>query len=226
MEKQIRTLTVIFNSELQAWEIPLFRGAVVGAMGEKANLLFHNHLANEALRYSYPLIQYKRIGKKACVLCVEEGVDTIGQFFTEANATLKVGEREMQLEVEKVIPAKVLVQLWKTSFVYHINRWLPFNSANYARYMAADSLTEKTQLLENILKGNLLSMLKGLDIRLEEELQLSIKELSPAFKVYCKGVPLMAFNAEFGCNLSIPNYLGIGKHASMGYGVVHQKKKE
>lgn len=226
MRKQIRTLTLIFNSELQAWEIPLFRGAVVGAMGEKANLLFHNHLEGESLRYSYPLIQYKRVGKKACVVCVEEGVDTIGQFFSDANATLKVGEREMQLEVERVIPTKVLVQLWQASFVYHINRWLPFNSSNYARYMSADSLTEKAQLMENILKGNLLSMLKGLGIYLDEELQVSIKELSPAFKVYSKGVPLLAFNAEFRCNLSIPNYLGIGKHASLGYGVVYQKKTE
>ena len=36
----------------------------------------------------------------------------------------------------------------------------------------------------------------------------------------------MAFNADFKCNLSIPNNLGIGKNASIGYGIVHQVKKD
>jgi hypothetical protein len=37
---------------------------------------------------------------------------------------------------------------------------------------------------------------------------------------------MMAFNADFISNLSIPNNLGIGKNASIGCGVVHQVKKE
>ena len=36
----------------------------------------------------------------------------------------------------------------------------------------------------------------------------------------------MAFNADFSSNLSIPNNLGIGKNASIGYGVVHQIKNK
>lgn len=38
----------------------------------------------------------------------------------------------------------------------------------------------------------------------------------------------MAIDVDFKCNLSIPNYVGIGKNASMGYGVIHQlrEKKE
>ena len=35
----------------------------------------------------------------------------------------------------------------------------------------------------------------------------------------------MAFNADFVCNLTIPNNVGIGKNASIGYGVVHQEKE-
>ena len=34
----------------------------------------------------------------------------------------------------------------------------------------------------------------------------------------------MAFNADFKCNLSIPNNIGIGKNASIGCGIVHQVK--
>ena len=83
-------------------------------------------------------------------------------------------------------------------------------------------MVEKIAFLENILKGNLLSMLKGLDIHLEKELILKITKLSEPYLQYNKGVKMMAFNADFKCNLSIPNNLGIGKNASIGNGTVHQ----
>ena len=58
MAKNIRTLTVIFDTEIRYKEIPLFRGAVINSMGDKANLLYHNHTGDDTLRYYYPLIQY------------------------------------------------------------------------------------------------------------------------------------------------------------------------
>ena len=36
----------------------------------------------------------------------------------------------------------------------------------------------------------------------------------------------MAFNADFNCNLSIPNNIGLGKNASIGYGVINQNRSE
>ena len=36
----------------------------------------------------------------------------------------------------------------------------------------------------------------------------------------------MAFNADFKCNLSIPNNIGIGKNASIGCGIIHQVRKD
>ena len=68
MAKFIRTLTVTFDTDISYKEIPLFRGAVLKSMGDKANLLYHNHTGAETFRYSYPLIQYKRLGGKASIV--------------------------------------------------------------------------------------------------------------------------------------------------------------
>jgi hypothetical protein len=35
----------------------------------------------------------------------------------------------------------------------------------------------------------------------------------------------MSFNADFYCNLTIPNNAGIGKNASIGFGVIHLDKE-
>lgn len=224
MAKYIRTLTIYYNTDICNKEIPLFRGAVLKNLGEKANVLYHNHTGEKTFRYSYPLIQYKRLNGKAAITCVEEGADIIGQFMSEASETLMVGQKEVKCEVARVLPARILVQTWKRPFKYHLSRWLPLNSRNYLLYKASEDESERKSMLENILKGNLLSMLKGLGIHLEDEILVVINQLSEPFIIYNKGIALMAFNAEFTSNLSIPNNLGVGKNASIGCGIICQER--
>lgn len=226
MTKYLRTLTVTYNTDISYKEIPLFRGAVLHCMGDRANLLYHNHTGENTFRYSYPLIQYKRLGGKAAIVCVESGADVIGQFLSEATGTILLGERELAFDASRIAPSKILVQTWKSTFSYHVFRWLPLNKKNYQLYQQTEGVIERVALLESILKGNLLSMLKGLGIYLEEELTVKITSLSDPYILHNKSVPLMAFNADFNSNLSIPDNIGIGKNASIGYGVIRQKKRE
>jgi hypothetical protein len=225
MAKYIRALTVTFDTEISYKEIPLFRGAVLNSMGGKANMLYHNHIGSDTFRYSYPLIQYKRIGGKAAIVCIEEGADVIGQFLSEAANSIQIGEREARCNTERIVPAKILMQTWKSTFSYQIYRWLPLNRANYLKYKEAEGMIERIAILENILKGNILSMLKGFDIYLEDELIVKITNLSEPYLLHNKGIGLMAFNADFSCNLSIPDNIGLGKNASIGYGVTRRKKE-
>lgn len=224
--KYIRTLTIRTDAEISQNEVPLFRGAVINSLGEHPNVYYHNHLDNDKFRYSYPLIQYKRLDGKATIVCVEDGVDIIGQFLTEVDGKLTIGERKITCNTGRIQPARILVQTWEDLFCYHISRWLPLNSKNYQLYQNIDGVVERVNFLENILKANLLSMLKGLDIHLEKELVLKITELSDPYLLTNKGIKMMAFNADFKCNLSIPNLLGVGKNASIGYGTVHLLQKE
>lgn len=224
--KYIKTLTIMFDTEINQKEIPLLRGAVLKKLGDNANILFHNHLPNNTFRYSYPLIQYKRIFGKAAIVCIEDGVNLIGQFLSSLDGPLLIGKREIELNTNRIQPARLLVQTWDNSFSYQINRWLPLNSKNLVLYQALTGDVERIAFLENILKANLLSMLKGLDIYLEQEIVVNISQVSEPFYVYNKGVKMVAFNADFTSNLSIPNNLGIGKNASIGCGVVHQMNSE
>lgn len=226
MAKYIRTLTIQTDADIHQKEVPLFRGAVLNSLGEKANLLFHNHLDDDKFRYSYPLIQYKRLGGKAAIVCIEDGADMIGQFLTGASDTLNLGDREIEWSTRRIQPARLLVQTWEEMFKYQISKWLPLNAKNYQLYQKSEGLLEKIALLENILKGNLLSMLKGLDIHLDHELIVKITQLSEPYILYNKGIGMTAFNADFNCNLTIPNNVGIGKNASIGFGIVHLEKKD
>lgn len=224
--RHIRVLTIRFDEDISAREIPLFRGAVINSMHGNANLLFHNHIGDSKLRYGYPKVQYKRLGGKASIVCVEEGADIIGQFLSEAGGKLMLGEREIRCEINNIKPSRILVQTWEHMFEYNLVRWLPLNSKNYQEYKTIESLSGRISFLEDKLKGNLLSMLKGFKIHLEDELKVVFTQISEPYLVHNKGVRLMAFNVDFKTNLSIPNNLGIGKNASIGFGIVTQIRKE
>lgn len=218
-QNNLNVLVVQFTNELKQTNIPYFRGAVIAALGEQADVLFHNHTEN-GFRYAYPLIQYKRVKGKAAIVCIKDGTEQIGRFFADADMDLRIGNTQMKMEIETIRPHKITVQVWDTMFKYRIRRWLPLNSQNYKEYMLLEGLKEKIAFLERILTGNLLSFTKGVDVFLDKEVLCELTSVSEPFYIINKGVKLMAFDVEFKANLSIPDYVGIGKNASIGCGVI------
>lgn len=219
----VQTFVVRFGNEIAAREIPLLRGAVLRALGNEAEVLYHNHTGEDTYRYAYPLIQYKRIHGKAAIFCIGHGVEAIGQFLAAQHFAITLGDRPMQLTIESVSPKRSLVQTWDSTFRYHLRGWLPLNSANYEAYRAQEEMTSRIALLENILVGNLLSFAKGMGIEIKEQITCKLLNISEPRLVRVKGVKMMAFDAEFKTNLSLPDYMGLGKHASLGYGTVVRK---
>lgn len=222
--KPINILSIRFANEISQQEIPLFRGAVIHSL-ENKSILFHNH-EGEKFRYAYPLIQYKRIRGKAAIVCLNQGTENIGELFSNKLLSLQLNERNIDVSIEKIIPQKFRIQIWDHQFPYRINKWVPFNSNNYHAFKQIESLNEKIQFLENILKGNILSFAKGIGIHFEKEVQCIITKCTEIHSTTIKGVSMQCFDVQFKCNVSIPNYIGLGKHASINFGVVTQVKKE
>lgn len=223
LPEPINVLTIQFANEISQQEIPLFRGAVIHSL-ENKSILFHNH-EGDKFRYSYPLIQYKRIRGKAAIVCLKQGTEDIGELFSTKLQPFSLGTRVITPSIDKIIPRRIRIQIWNNLFSYRINRWIPLNSKNYKEYSMLTGDSEKAQFLSKILTGNILSMAKGLGIIFEKEVIVKIAKLSNPYILYNKGVGMTAFNAEFMCNITIPDNVGIGKNASIGFGIVHQNKK-
>ena len=113
-------------------------------------------------------------------------------------------------------------------FTYHLRKWLPLNQENYAKYMAMESLADKYAMLEKLLTGNILSMAKGLGVHFERQVECKITAMEEPRLIVYKGVKMMAFDAEFKSNVSLPDYVGLGKGVSLGFGMVVRRyeKKE
>lgn len=214
----IRTLRLSFPIPIRQNEIPLFRGAII-AMAGPDEVLFHNHVG-EGFRYRYPLVQYKRIGGEAAVLFVGEGIDEAGALFNRLTGTLTLGDRVVACQLGHADAQRTNVQLWQESFTYSLRKYLALNQDNLLRYEQAQSLAERCEMLEHIIVGNILSFAKSLGIYFDGEVKVSIQQLDGPRPYRFKQVRMLGFDLQFTCNVSLPDYIGLGKGASLGFGVV------
>lgn len=217
-----RNLLLTFDTGLSWYEIPLFRGAVLSSMND-ADTLFHNH-HGDMLRYGYPLIQYKMVDGRAALFCLDAGVEAVGQYLVGASYRLMMGRRVVNVRIDRVESWLPTYQLTDAVCSYRLRSWLPFNETNYETYLAVHSVVERTMFLERILTGNILSMLKGVGVHLDEHLHVSITHISEPYTRHYKQVALMAFDVSFECNLELPPYVGVGRHVSVGFGTLAPQK--
>ena len=216
---KIPTFIIQFDNEIESKAIPYFRGAVIASL-EKKDILFHNH-DEDKLRYAYPLVQYKRIHQKAAVMGIGKGIEVISQLLTANDSNYQIGNEKVEMRIEAANAYdNEIVLAENADFHYRLHNWLPLNSKNYAQYQKTESMVEHIQILERVLVGNILSFLKGIGIHLEEQIDLHITDITGQRAITYKKVKLMAFDIEFKTNIQLPQYIGIGKNASVGRGVL------
>ncbi len=219
---KLRILDVAFENPIEPWEVPAFRGAVIESAG-RINTLFHNHL-KDSFRYAYPLIQYKRIGKKPHLFCIEQGVDEVHHFFENKQEGLMLGKRPYELKVDQIRLNRFTMQVWDKTFNYSLYDWLPLNQDNFKNFKELSSDFDKIEFLEKVLTGNILSFAKGISWNVDKDIKLRITQIIKTKIISVKGIKREAFGIDFKTNVFLPNHIGLGKNASLGFGVVKQKK--
>ncbi len=219
--KQLRTLLVTFSNDIGFTPISAFRGAVIEKVGRE-NPLFHNHSGDEAFIYKYPLIQYKKIGKQAGIFCIDEGVDEIHKLFGRRNWTIDLQGHPITLKVDRLDLKTTQVNVLEQRFAYSLSNWQALNEENWKRYNQLDSMVEKVGMLEKILTANILSFAKGIDWHITDPIKLVIKDVKLERDSRMKDIKVRTFEVDFRCNVFLPDFMGLGKGVSKGFGTVVQ----
>ena len=217
--KKIKILNITFENEINPKEVEYFRGAVIASAGKK-HTLFHNH-EKEGYRYSYPLIQYKRINKKPHLVCIEEGVDEIHHFFSNKQEGVMLGNRPYELKVDEISLSNFTLKVNTKTSTYKLNNWLPLNQKNITSYNKLNNEMEQYEFLEKILVGNILSMAKGLNWFIQEKINVRIKFVKGK-QITKKDRKLLALDISFISNVVLPDHIGLGKNSSLGYGTINK----
>lgn len=222
--KKVRILNVMFDQPIKRHELPAFRGAVIKKTQGKS-LLFHNHISDDQFLQRYPLIQYKYLTGKPAIFCINDGVDEVHHFFANRNWDINISDREIVLTIDKLDMYNHTFQVDGRFHEYRIKNWLGLNEENIRKYKQLDSAGEQKQFLEKVLIGNIISLAKSIGWDVDKQVIMQIKHIERHYIMPLKGIKMEAFDLHLLCNVSLPNYLGLGKGASQGFGMVSRLDK-
>ena len=223
--KKLKLLRLQFENEIEEYEIPAFRATIAEKVGKDC-VLFHHHLNDNTCIYRYPLIQYKRMNNHPSIICLEEGAEEVNRFLTNKDWNITIGKNSIELKILKLDLNQFNLQVWDKNFTYKINNWIAFNSDNYKNYRNLTSLKEKICFLEKILIAHIISFAEGVKWNIDKQIQLVINEIHKQRWIKYKDIGFLAFDVSFTTNVFLPDYIGLGKSVSVGFGVVKKSKKK
>jgi hypothetical protein len=215
----MKLLRIEFREDIKQSEIPAFRGAIIEKVGRE-NALFHNH-DNEGFHYRYPLIQYKRLYKKAAIICIEEGVEDIHKLFSQQDWQINFRDRSLDLRIERLETDIFEPQLTAKLNTYRLFDWIALNDCNYKLFKELETEVEQLLFLEKRLISNILAFANGINWQVDGQIIVRIHPDYEAKPLYYKQTKLMGFSLHFATNILLPKKIGLGKGASTGYGVVN-----
>jgi hypothetical protein len=185
-------------------------------------VLFHHHEKN-GLLYQYPHIQYKIIQGKPLLIGVGKGAEVLENMFFE-DGEIRLGENSYRVLHRNIQNTSEEIGISSEEIEYRfITPWIALSQKNYALFYLAKNQNDRIDLLNRILIGNILSIGKSVNYRFQDSIQADIKV---SWNKGClKNVSVIFFSGSFKINVLIPEYLGVGKSVSRGFGTVMREKR-
>lgn len=202
--------------ELQQQDAVKIRGYFADM--DKNDTFMHNHLETGGSIYKYPEVQYKIIYKHPFIVAFGNGIDSLYPKLMGIECVIFGNKKYNHPDLQIKLETKTIGDCEKILQYKFITPWLALNQENYRKYVNLKTNFEKTQLLENILTGNILSMCKGFNVRLERKINVlsNLKSIPVRFK----GETMVGFTGKFTVNAKLPAFCGIGKGVSRGMGTI------
>jgi len=185
--------------------------------------LLHNHGEDGRFIYRYPRVQYKVVEGKPAIIAVNEGVPVVAKVARKVKEMQLDGEAKLVFEKEiKVYEEELGIAERMIGYCF-LTTWFALNEENFRKYIESDA-EGKRKLLERILIGNILSMCKSLGEFVEDKIEVAeLRVVEREF--FFKNIKFLGFKGRFAVNFKLPNFLGLGKSVSHGFGTIARIKE-
>lgn len=194
------------------------RGFIAQKFGKKSNH-FYNHDQNGEPIYRYPLIQYKVISGDPHLIGMEEGAELLNEIFLDVDH-VELSGKTIQFNEKYMTRDSINIGVDQDLIEYRFDTlWMALNQNNYKEYLLLNE-HEKRQRLKQILTGNVISFFKGVDYFESDTVlaNLKVEKRETQFK----NQPMIAFKGRFTSNVSLPDFIGIGKSVARGFGAIRK----
>jgi hypothetical protein len=102
-----------------------------------------------------------------------------------------------------------------------LNPWMPLNQENHKKYMGYTAADKRNHLV-SILKNNIFGFMSGVGYFEKENVLMQVR--TKEVQIQFKNQPMLGFVGGFTTNVQMPNYIGLGKSVSRGFGAIELDK--
>jgi len=176
---------------------------------------FHHHSDRS---FHYPLIQYKKIDGRLMVVGLQNYAQVLLNRVAQLDRIIAAGEA-IRVHTVDVHFDEYEVDAQTHSYQF-ATPWIALNENNYAKFRNM-AVERRRPFLEQMLVGSTLSALKGLGIYVNHRVVATISQCKPV-KVRVHQNDFEAFHARFSLNVGLPDFIGLGKSVSKGFGCVRR----
>lgn len=170
--------------------------------------------------HRYPVLQCKIIKHVPTVIGINEGAVFLRECAGKsreircAQNTYSIVEHDISLKEEEFGPSGA-----RQAYEF-VTPWLALTQENYRKFYKLTSKPERDQFMQGILTETILSLSKTLGCEVPDPVSCDINLHFQ--KDRFKGDTVMTFTGKFEISFQIPEYLGIGKSVTQGYGTVRR----
>jgi len=169
--------------------------------------------------FEYPRIQFKMIDSIAVLLGIGEGAELLQRLWPGMDES-ELGGGKVDVLATQFETRKDEIAGCSEPIEYRfLTPWLALNEKNFRSYTGSRNTAFRKEELSRIVVGNCLGLAKSLGIRFHERIDGDCRQLT-SVKTSLQGKGMVGFVGKFQINLKLPEYLGLGKSVSRGFGTI------
>jgi len=193
------------------------RGYFAQQFGQESDL-FHNHDEAGKSIYRYPRIQYKVVKGVPMVVGLQEGAELVVERFLRIKYVdidgLRFFTDHKNMKSQEFMTG-VKGALYQYQF---LNPWMALNQENHKAYLTMTK-AEQQEKLQKVLINNMISFFKAVGHYEEKPMMVTMQVQPPQYSHF-KNQKLLTFKGGFVTNVQLPDYIGLGKSVSRGFGTI------
>jgi hypothetical protein len=215
MIQKLFNLTLMPVNPMQ-FSITEFRLYLAGKLGEYMTL----HKDNKSgFIYRYPVVQCKRIKNTFIILGIAQGADFLFEHtrglreISQGSAACTILEHDTAIRPGEFGTGSPQTYEFLTP-------WLALNQQNAKKFYTLKGKIDRDAFMHRILTDNLEMLAKSLDYKLPEPIMCEAKIRFRIDRIERENI--IVFLGRFRTNLMIPDYFGIGRSVSQGFGTIRR----
>lgn len=139
---------------------------------------------------------------------------------------MRIGAQFIDFEIEEARLKYEYLDIdghWRN---YNVHNWMPLNQDQYAMYMKIESVEDRVSFLENLLRKQIAVFAESMQVKSTYEVEAEILDVTNEKYIEYKSQFHLTFCINIRANVTLPEYIGLGKGVSVGFGIVKTLDKQ